>query len=711
MRTSQTNRRKVATVVGMLGVSGPAVASAILLPAAQGSAQAATAQAAPIAPDTASGMTAFTSDKELTAFMVARAKAVREAEAEWRKKNQPRRQAGNVTYGMGQPVAMPAPPPPPVMAEAAADSAAVSVTASRVTGAGPDNPNITNTQEVGVDEGGIVKVIGNHLVILRRGRLFTVSTAGGTLRSVDHIDAFPPGTTGQGAWYDEMLVRGDRIVVVGYSYARGGTEINRFRMDANGKLRFEDAHHLRSQDYYSSRNYASRLIGDRLVFYTQLPMYGGWREDAMPGVRRWTGSNSGAFKRLAPATQIFVPQPLRDDALAQISVAHSVTDCDLMAATLDCNATVVLGGWSSNFYVARDAVYIWNGGVFDRPYYHPRGASSDPRSIVYRMPLNGSRPGAAQAWGAPTDQFSFQHAADGTLNVAVRTNNRGERMWASEFSGGPLALLKLPRALFGNGAAEPDKAHYVALPLEDDGDGWSFRNRFVGGHLVYAAGGMYNAADFTTAFVVDVAASHPQRAAVTRIAIPHGIDRFDVLGSDAIAIGSNHENALGFSAIRLGGGQRARREDTYLLPDAREGESRSHAFFYRPDADSRDGASGILGLPVSRNLRDARYERLLGSGSAITFLRRNARKFVPAGELEAIAANARDDKCQASCVDWYGNARPIFLGNRTFALMGYEIVEGTLQAGQMREVRRVDYAPGSTHRARDGKADPSAPWN
>ena len=35
----------------------------------------------------------------------------------------------------------------------------------------------------------------------------------------------------------------------------------------------------------------------------------------------------------------------------------------------------------------------------------------------------------------------------------------------------------------------------------------------------------------------------------------------------------------------------------------------------------------------------------------------------------------KDDGCQASCVDWYGNARPIFLPERMLALMGYELVE------------------------------------
>jgi hypothetical protein len=51
------------------------------------------------------------------------------------------------------------------------------------------------------------------------------------------------------------------------------------------------------------------------------------------------------------------------------------------------------------------------------------------------------------------------------------------------------------------------------------------------------------------------------------------------------------------------------------------------------------------------------------------------------------------DGCKASCVDWYGNARPIFLRGRILALLGYELVEGAVDGGEMREVRRASFAP------------------
>ena len=78
---------------------------------------------------------------------------------------------------------------------------------------------------------------------------------------------------------------------------------------------------------------------------------------------------------------------------------------------------------------------------------------------------------------------------------------------------------------------------------------------------------------------------------------------------------------------------------------------------------------------------------------------------------------AADDGCKASCVDWYGNARPIFLGDRVLALMGYEIVEGRLQAGgwridepsgvpaeQIVERRRIGFAPNAAWR--EGRYSP-----
>ena len=82
-----------------------------------------------------------------------------------------------------------------------------------------------------------------------------------------------------------------------------------------------------------------------------------------------------------------------------------------------------------------------------------------------------------------------------------------------------------------------------------------------------------------------------------------------------------------------------------------------------------------------------------GNASAIFFLRRDNRIFSTGGQLNSRAKGDTEDGCIASCVDWYGNARPIFLGERIFALMGYEIVEGTWDGERITERRRTNFTP------------------
>jgi hypothetical protein len=121
-------------------------------------------------------------------------------------------------------------------------------------------------------------------------------------------------------------------------------------------------------------------------------------------------------------------------------------------------------------------------------------------------------------------------------------------------------------------------------------------------------------------------------------------------------------------------------------------------------------------LPISRPGRPG-YQHLFESSAAILFLRNESLQFRPIGELGAQTEKAVDDKCHASCVDWYGNARPIFVGDRVLALMGYEIVEGRVQATgwrfdepsgaaseQIVERRRISFAPNAAWK--EGRYNP-----
>jgi hypothetical protein len=126
----------------------------------------------------------------------------------------------------------------------------------------------------------------------------------------------------------------------------------------------------------------------------------------------------------------------------------------------------------------------------------------------------------------------------------------------------------------------------------------------------------------------------------------------------------------------------------YKRAGAAQGELRSHGFFYKPETDD----TGMLGLPI-RGSGGPGAAHLVEGSASVLFLENESLDLHALGELTAGNAIGQGDACKASCVDWYGNARPIFLRGRIFALMGYEIVEGQKAGARILERRRVSFAP------------------
>ena len=560
------------------------------------------------------------------------------------------------------------------------------VTGSRVSAPAQAAASITNNQEAGVDEGDIVKMRGDTLIILRRGRLFTVDTAGGGLSAVDTMNAYAPGVNGRGDWYDEMLVSGDWVVVIGYSYRRDGTIINRFRLDRRGRIRFVDSHSLPSEDYYSSRNYASRLVGDRLMVYAPLDIQS--VEDTLedpPQLIPLDGENEGRGTRLLRPRDIYRPPTIPGQTAMDIDVLHIVTRCDLARPRLTCRATGILGPESRNFYVGPSAVYVW----MTENSWRRRSADQLPRSFLYQIPLDSTAPRAARVQGQPTDQFSFAED-DERLRVLVRSQGGGDAMWRPEFTRGSVALLDLPRSRFGDGLAEPDAGDYRILPRGPE-NAWRFVNRFTDKHVLYSLTAPGGAGGASMVNVVPLDGGQP-----VAWLLAGGVERIEPVGDDALIV-SRLPDSVAFSTINLerdlsrSYSTAPTITNTFVLASARGAETRSHAFFYQPDPSSPNGEWGVMGLPVIRILEQD--NDLFDEAADMAFLRRGNDRVRSLGTLNAYPDLQADDACVASCVDWYGDARPIFVGDRIFALLGYELVEGRVVGNAIREIRRVSLAP------------------
>jgi hypothetical protein len=377
------------------------------------------------------------------------------------------------------------------------------------------------------------------------------------------------------------------------------------------------------------------------------------------------------FRPIATVQRIY--RPARDLSPERGLALHTVTICGFEDGELDCDAHAVLGPWGHAFYVSPSAVYVWLTGGGGRPAPGRSGA------MAYRIPLGGGPPSALGVAGSPVDQFSFLESDDGHLNVLVRGQGRGQWMWSAEGAAGRLALLRVPLARFGDGSADAGDRDYTPLPGPDDG---SLQNRFVGRHLLYGAGsGWGRPADGPGGvYAVDW-----RRRTVRWVPTGHPVDRIEGMGTGAVVVGADR-NQLHFTSVRLD--RVPGRVSRFTLRDAAQGETRSHGFFYRSDGPN----GGVLGLPVRGGGSPGRAHLTHGSAS-ILFLRNRSLRLSELGALDARTGYVRDDGCMASCVDWYGNARPLFLRGRVFALLGYELVEGAEAAGRIREVRRVSFAP------------------
>jgi hypothetical protein len=600
--------------------------------------------------------------------------------------------------GPPPPAIMPAPiaaPSPGPSAGSPAPVTVVSGASLSQAGSAPANPSITNVQEAGVDEGDIVKQVGRFLLVLQDGRIFSIDTEapGGGLALADRIDVY--AATDDDAWYDEMLVFGDRVIVTGYSYDQEASQFTVLRVSPEGRVSHQGTFLLSSNDYYDEDNYATRLIGDRLIIYTpiflsDIDLDEKWE---WPAVRRWRREDDRETpprgRPVLDARSIYRPVADWEDP-----VIHTVSICrlgDASAASGDppCESRAFVGPYESQMYVTPTDAWLWTSSGADdwesRPIDCAAGARPAVQDTVaaflYRLPLRGGRVRVAGVRGEPVDQLSMAVIGDRfhalTRSYSTACNVRGPA--ALTFATVPLSELR--RRL-----REVSPSAYTPLPSAGDGQ---IENRFTDNHLVYGGRTSWSSyppeegePEHGRVGVVPVA----RPSAVRQLPIPHSVIRAERVGNDAIVTGYSDSSGLQLSIVDLDGAPRI--ASTTRLDGRYESEGRSHAF----NAAIGGDGSGVLGIPTVTGVRESGRWVWRSGASDISYLALDpSGRLAPLGELvRGSEADSDGYRCEVSCVDWYGNSRPIFTGGRVFALIGKELVEGRVESGRVRELRRLD---------------------
>lgn len=569
--------------------------------------------------------------------------------------------------------------------------------------------SITNNQVSAVDEGDIVKRIGDYLLVLQDGRIFSANFR--TMQLADRIDVYRRDRDGDptGAdWYDEMLVQGDHILITAYSYSDEATELSVFRMDQYaGQIERRGVFLISSEDYYDSDNYATRVVGDQLVIYSQFEPEDLVNRRNRPVIRRWSAADEFDARDRGGRPILSAEDIYRPVFGVENPEVHLISVCglgNLERDDLDCESTGFIAASAAEMFVSPDNVYLATTAGEYEDYFDERLCRNQAQGVVvsgalapgavFRLPLRrGSDPDLLAVRGTVIDQFSMdQQGARFRMVEATPRYICGEYAWDSEPSPIALELIDASIGSFARTWREAPERRFTALPEAGVG---MMENRFIGEWLLYGTRTRYGRppevddVDGAVQPAAAIAVPLGNPAAVQRLELGHEITRLESLGGDAIATGYRDPSGLSISYIDLG--DTARIADQTTLANRFESESRSHAF----NATVRPEGNGFMGIPTVIREEDANRYLWRTDNSQISFL-----SFAAAGSLADIGQISPTKhegdgdappgySCEVSCVDWYGNARPIFIETLAYALMGTELVEARPEANAITELRRL----------------------
>jgi len=539
--------------------------------------------------------------------------------------------------------------------------------------------SITNNQEEGVDEGDIVKRVGDHIILLRRGRLFSfaLSTELSTLGAIDYFDlAFKAEE--DDTWYDEILKYGNRIVLLGYNFDVDSSIVRLFEIGMDGSINEGPSYFFKSSDYYSGNNYGTRLIGSDLIFYTSRKL-GTDNQQVVAGE-----IVSGEF--VVSGTLISDETVYRPVQSSNDPIVHTVARCPIGAPIFQCTATSVVGPEVRNFYVSSNAIYLWmdskakafdfllmNNATIRKAARVMRDAPNPPEeySVLYRIPFDSGKPGVVEVRGYPANQFSFREHNQLIQVLTYRDIEEQELDLVN--------LITVPLFQFDTDLYPLEAHQYERLPSSH---GFVRTNRFIGDFLLYI--------DTTESF--DELETHVfvknlnSQIGPERLRINHTVDRIEPVGDLGVLIGDDDSSRLGVTAIRPGISSQL--GQTSWLSRASEADRRSHAFNFQ-----RDNAMDVIAFPVTYVPEGEKHEdyRTWDAKSVhMTYLGLTPDlAFQKLGELVSRSSD-EEDNCEVSCTDWYGDSRPFFDGGRFYALLGYELIEGYLSGARLFESGRAD---------------------
>jgi hypothetical protein len=533
-----------------------------------------------------------------------------------------------------------------------------------VSGAAVAESSGTNNQESAVDEGDIVKRSGDYLFVLRDDALHAVriSDRGVPVLKLMARTSILEKNESDSAWYDEILVHGRQVILIGFNYNDEVTELLSFELREDGDLIRSGRYAIRSDDYFDGENYATRIVGDDLVFVISMSLEQALA-NAWPSWKR-VGDVDQSWHSMIEPDQIHLPMAVATDpSLSMVVECPIATRIEL---TL-CRARGVVTASAPTHYVSAEAVYL------AIPEYPPERYADIARSalrwdfeatiddqwtVLHRFAFDGHREiRSARIAGLVADQFQFKETARGLFVASTRADDN-------------VSAIELRLIAHDQFVLEPRSAIPVWATHALD---WSWHSgRFGTQHywLPFEPENVEGNAIAAVALDTGQMISTP---------LPIDADRLQPM-RDGMLVMNSWEDPATIAFVREE--HDVLQIEQQLLPEFQIDADRSHAF----NLQALDADSTLMCLVVDREIAGAHWND--NRRSDFAYLTWQSSLLTPLRVLE-MQDQANQAACKSDCDEWYGNARAIPVDGRWLFVSGNLVKEAEWIAGNFVATRSV----------------------
>jgi|GEM_PF-3295142 len=497
-----------------------------------------------------------------------------------------------------------------------------------------------------VDGGDIAKIVDRFLIVLWDGALISVDLRPNGLAGLKRAASIEldPERFNEHA---EIITNGNQVVVFANSAA--GAEFLVFEVGDDGALQLEADFRIAQEDIYAYAHFA----GGRLVIVSEM------RVQRLQGDFDWPElQQDGDSQQMFNAGDVYRPALLGFDVALQ-----AVSLCELeVNGRVSCTTTAAVGQQDRTEFISSDAAYFWY--VEPRYHYLSRPARCDREearsgtpAALLRIPFDGRSPDWVAVRGR---SWGLWDEGDGSLRSLVSWCDSEQRQRDIRYFQTTAAGL----------GSRPPVSDYFRLPSRAADD----FNLVVGDYLISAPGRdrAQGVRELRGARTASVMFTPLRQGEATTVRLPHDISRIEIVGNNLIFSGYRSGRGISLSRVRLG--PTSQRTATITIEGRYQAMGRDDRAY--SSVVAADG-SGFLALPTWRGETYGQRE------GDVTFV-----ALAPDGGMSELGTLVgRDPKPNEW---WTPNARPYFFDGRLFALSGADVIEGAIEAGRLREVRRLD---------------------